>query len=99
MVYSDVQDVIRDFLSLADLEVVTSYHGMFKKHSAVQFKFPGQEDLLRYVCFKAGFNYVQAVKLLKCPGTAYSQLFGGSIHQPPLFVEVNPRRKKVKAGK
>lgn len=99
VVYSDVQDVIRDFLSLADLEVVTSYHGMFKKHSAVQFKFPGQEDLLRYVCFKAGFNYVQAVKLLKCPGTAYSQLFGGSIHQPPLFVEVNPRRKKVKAGK
>ncbi|MCL6610176.1 MAG: hypothetical protein K6T66_01405 [Peptococcaceae bacterium] len=96
VVYSDEEAVIRDFLSLADLEVVTSYHGMFKKHRAVQFKFAGREELLRYVCFMAGFDYGQAVKLLKRPGISYNRLFGDSAHQPPLFIETEPRRKKAR---
>ncbi|MFZ5631268.1 MAG: hypothetical protein ACOY40_00305 [Bacillota bacterium] len=94
VVYSDEENIIRDFLSLADLEMVTSYHGIIKKHRAMQFKFPNNEDLLRYICFVAGFDYSQAVRLLRRPGTSYNHRFSGSTHQPPLFVEVSPRRKK-----
>lgn len=94
VVYSDEKGIIKDFQSLADMEVVTSYHGLIRKHSAMQFKFPGQEELLRYVCFICGFNYSRAVRLLKNPGTRYNRAFAGSVHQPPLFVEAEPRRKK-----
>lgn len=93
VVYSDQDEVIRDFISLADLKVVTSYHGLFKKHRAVQFRFANEEDILRYVCFVAGFNYSQVLRLIRRPGTGYNQTFGGAVHQPPLLVEVSPRRK------
>lgn len=94
VLYSDEKSIIRDFLSLADMEVVTSYHGMIRKHSAMQFKFPNQEDILRYVCFMSGFNYSLVVRLQKNPGTSYKHAFAGREHQPPLLVEVEPRRKK-----
>lgn len=94
VVYSDEKDIIRDFLSLADMEVVTSYHGIIKKHSAMQFKFQNQKELLRYVCFMTGFSYGLTVRLLKTPGTSYKHAYAGIVYQPSLLVEVEPRRKK-----
>jgi len=93
VVYSDEENIIKEYLTLADLKVITSYHGLFKKRRAVQFKFPNREDILRYICFVSGFNYGQAVKLLKRPGSNYNDLFGQSAHQPPLFIDMHPRRK------
>ncbi|MCL6479540.1 MAG: hypothetical protein K6T65_14235 [Peptococcaceae bacterium] len=96
VIYSDEENVIRDFMSLADLEIVTAYHGVLKKHRAMQFKFADNDHLLRYVCFVAGFEYSRAARLLRRPGTSYNHSFSGSTYQPPLFVEVYPRRKKKK---
>ena len=93
VVYSDEKNIIKEYLTLSDLKVITSYHGLFKKRRAVQFKFPNREDILRYICFVSGFNYGQAVKLLKRPGSNYNDLFGQSAHQPPLFTDITPRRK------
>lgn len=94
IIYSDENGVIRDFMTLADLEVVTSYHGIMSRHRAVQFKFRGGEDLLRYVCVMSGLDYVSVGKLAKTPGVRYNDVFGDSIHQTPLFVATSPRRKK-----
>ncbi|MFZ5646602.1 MAG: hypothetical protein ACOY30_03170 [Bacillota bacterium] len=94
VVYSDEEGVIKDFKTLADLEVITSYHGMLTRHRAMQFKFPGNDDLLRYICFMTGINYNRAVKLQKRPGTSYQNLFGKEVHQQPLFVDVSPPRRK-----
>lgn len=97
IVYSDEAAIIRDLQTLAELEVVTSYHGIFKKHRAVQFRFQGGEDLLKYVCFVSGFNHSQVLRLLKHPGTRYNDMFVGSVHQYSLFNEAaEPRRKKKK---
>jgi len=96
VVYTDDRELIRDFQSLADLELVASYHGMFHRHRAVQFRFPQLEDVLQYVCYKAGFSLSRTLKLNKQPGASYKQLFGDVMHQPPLFIEAEPRRKKTR---
>ncbi|MFZ5652301.1 MAG: hypothetical protein ACOY4I_15825 [Bacillota bacterium] len=96
VVYSDEEDVIKDLKTLADLEIITLYHGMLSRHRAVQFRFPDNDVLLRYVCFVSGFNYSRAVRLQKRPGVGYRNLFGRDAHQPPLFVEVSPPRRKGK---
>lgn len=94
VVYSDEEAVIKDFKTLADLEIITSYHGMLSRRRALQFKFPNREDLLRYICFVSGFSYSRALRLQKHPGSGYHSLFGKDAHQPPLFVEVTPPRRK-----
>ncbi|MFZ5595974.1 MAG: hypothetical protein ACOY31_03045 [Bacillota bacterium] len=98
IVYSDEEKIIKDFKSLADLVVVTSYHGIIKRHRAVQFKFPDREDILRYVCHMAGFEYRRVVSLLKHPGISYSRLFGEVVYQPPLFAASDPGRKGKGTG-
>lgn len=94
IVYSDEEHIIRDFKSLSGLQVVTSYHGVIKRHRAVQYRFVHNEELLRYVCCKAGFDYGQVVKLLKRPGDSYNLVYSGRTHQPNLLVEVEPPRRK-----
>ncbi len=94
VVYSDEADIIKDFTSLADLEMVTTYHGIFKKHQAAQFKFIDNSELLKYVCYKAGFAYQQVMTMKKAPGTRYSHQFNLHTEQPCLLVEVEPVRKK-----
>lgn len=94
VIYSDEEDIIKDLKTLSDLEVVTSYHGMLKRYRAFQFKFPNKDDLLKYICFISGFNHSWAVKLKKRPGTGYNALFGKITHQPPLFMDINPPRRK-----
>ncbi|MFZ5644617.1 MAG: hypothetical protein ACOY46_13590 [Bacillota bacterium] len=94
VIYTDEDDIIKDLLTLSDLKVVTSYHGIIKKHRAMQFKFPNREDLLMYICHAARFNYSKVLKIYKHPGTGYNDFFPDAVQQPTLFVEVNPRRKK-----
>ena len=94
IVYSDEEDVIKDFSSLTDLQIVTSYHGLFKKHRAMQFRFINQPDLLHYICFKAGFNYNKTIKLTRTPGSRYNSVYSNSVTQPPLLIEFIPNRKK-----
>ena len=94
VVYTDEKDVIKDFRTLTDLQVVTSYHGLLKKHMAMQYKFPNREDILRYICSRARFNYSHMLRLGKHPGTGYNDFFGEAAHQPPLFNEETPRRKR-----
>lgn len=94
IIYSDEQDIIKDFKSLANLEVVTTYHGLFTRHRASQFKFIDQDNLLRYICFKARFDYERVLSMQKCPGVGYNQKFGREIQQPSLLVEVEPKRVK-----
>lgn len=94
IVYSDDEQVIKDFKSLAGLQVIASYHGVIKRRRAVQFRFAYNEDLLRYICYKAGFDYSQVIKLSKRPGDSYNLVYSGRSHQPNLLVDVDPPRKK-----
>jgi hypothetical protein len=94
VVYTDEDDVIKDYLTLADLKVVTSYHGMLKKYRALQFKFPNREDLLKYICCRSRFNYSHVKRLFHRPGNGYNDFFPEAVHQPSLFVEEKPRRKR-----
>ncbi len=94
VVYTDEKDIIQDFKSLAGLEVVTTYHGLFRRHSAAQFKFINKDNLLRYICFKARFDYKRVLSMRKYPGVGYNKRFGTEIQQPSLLVEVEPQRGK-----
>ncbi|NTW05193.1 MAG: hypothetical protein HGA27_03630 [Peptococcaceae bacterium] len=94
IVYSDEEDVIKDFKSLKELEIITSYHGVFKKHRAFQFSFGNNNELLRYICYKARFNYQDALKMKSSPGISYNSKFEIETQQPSLLVEVEPIRRK-----
>lgn len=99
VVYTDEDDLIKDFLTLTDLKVVTSYHGLLRKYRAMQFKFPNREDLLKYICCRSRFNYSHVIKLYRRPGNGYNYFFPEAVHQPSLFVDEGPRRKKSRKGK